>query len=143
MLIRVKKGKLKEIIKSKSLIPRLQIFICFVRFSKKCKSIFICFSYALLGLHSTSTALDLTMKLSTSLRCVDNPLHITKPSQRVSTQLVDNGTTLNRSLDFWFPILSILVSPHIHLSIHISITSLLCYGRHFISYNNVGLIATQ
>ena len=75
-------------------------------------------------------------------------LHMPKPSQPILPHLAVRGAIPNFSLSSWFIILLIIVLPRIHLSIRISITSILCSktfftDQHSVPYNNAGLIATR
>ena len=112
-----------------------------------CKSTFIFSSQVLLGLPhlllpSNMMLSILLMEPSKVFLCTcSNHLNL---FPRIFAKIV---ATLSFSLNSWFLILSINVWPHIHLSMRISITSILCSkffftGQHVVLYNKAGLIGT-
>ena len=108
-------------------------------------SLLICSSHVLLGL--PRCLLPSTMMHSILLTGASCVFLYTCPNylNLFSRIFAERGATPNFSLNSWFHIISIIVLPHLHLSIRISVTSILCSktfftGQHSVPYNNVSLI---
>ena len=121
----------------------LQLPLSQVRSTERCnlcKSTFICSSQVLLGL--PRLFLPSTMRLSILLTRASKVFLCTCQNylNLFSRIFAEIGATPSLSLNSWFLIRSIKVFPHIHLSIRISVTSILCSkifftGQHSIPYN--------
>ena len=75
-------------------------------------------------------------------------LHMSKPPQFIFAHFREIVATPSLSLNSWFLIQPINVCPHIHLSIRISVTSILCSTnfftyQHSVPYSRAGLIAAR
>ena len=137
--------------KSRTWIRRRQLPLSLVRSFERCrscKSLLICSSHVLLGV--PQLLIPSTMVLSILLTGASYVFLYTCPNHLslFSRIFVKRGATPNFSLNSWFLILSTFVCSHIHLSIRISVTSILCpktffTGQHYVPYNKADLIATR